>query len=51
MGAEAEGMATAARFTELVEMLDSSRSKMLQWLEKYDIIILSGECKSGQTQS
>jgi amidase len=39
MGPETEGLATAARFTELVEKLDSSRSKMLQWLESYDIII------------
>jgi amidase len=39
MGPEAEGMASAARFTELVEKLDSSRSKMLQWLESYDVVI------------
>jgi amidase len=39
MGPEPEGMATAAKFTELVEKLDASRSKMLQWLESYDIVI------------
>ncbi|WP_221390991.1 amidase [Dyadobacter sp. NIV53] len=33
------GVASAARFTELVENLDASRSKMLQWLESYDIVI------------